>query len=147
MVLKRRCARVGSRSTKSVQNDWWDASSARFDAYRVPGKRAGDGRAQRHALLAMSEDTPDSLIPYDDIVQEALRAGMGQGIVRAQIINGAPLSYNWQHAQSAEGINARQRLTAPVDAVIVTEAIPLAKCEPVDRQLVPPKPDRPSATE
>lgn len=46
--------------------------------------------------------------------------------VEAQIINGAPLSYNWQHAKSAEGINARQRLTAPVDAVIVTEAIPLA---------------------
>lgn len=46
--------------------------------------------------------------------------------VEAQIINGAPLSYNWQHAESAEGINARQRLTAPVDAVIVTEAIPLA---------------------
>lgn len=46
--------------------------------------------------------------------------------VQAQIINGAPLSYNWQHADSAEGINARQRLTTPVDAVIVTEAIPLA---------------------
>ena len=46
--------------------------------------------------------------------------------VEAQIINGAPLSYNWQHADSAEGINARQRLTSPVDAVIVTEAIPLA---------------------
>lgn len=46
--------------------------------------------------------------------------------VEAQIINGAPLSYNWQHADSAEGINARNRLTAPVDAVIVTEAIPLA---------------------
>ncbi|WP_122072814.1 hypothetical protein [Pseudophaeobacter sp. EL27] len=46
--------------------------------------------------------------------------------VEAQIINGAPLSYNWQHADSAEGINARARLAAPVDAVIVTEAIPLA---------------------
>ena len=46
--------------------------------------------------------------------------------VEAQIINGAPLSYNWQHADSAEGINARNRLLAPVDAVIVTEAIPLA---------------------
>ncbi|MEP2718648.1 hypothetical protein [Pseudophaeobacter sp.] len=46
--------------------------------------------------------------------------------VEAQIINGAPLSYNWQHADSAEGINARNRLTAPVNAVIVTEAIPLA---------------------
>jgi hypothetical protein len=46
--------------------------------------------------------------------------------VEAQIINGAPLSYNWQHAAKAEGINARDRLTSSVDAVIVTEAIPLA---------------------
>lgn len=46
--------------------------------------------------------------------------------VQAQIINGAPLSYNWQHADSAEGINARERLQNPADAVIVTEAIPLA---------------------
>lgn len=46
--------------------------------------------------------------------------------VEAQIINGAPLSYNWQHAPSAEGIDARVRLAEGVDAVIVTEAIPLA---------------------
>ncbi len=46
--------------------------------------------------------------------------------VEAQIINGAPLSYNWQHATEAEGINARDRLATGIDAVIVTEAIPLA---------------------
>lgn len=46
--------------------------------------------------------------------------------VEAQIINGAPLQYNWQHATEAEGINARKRLAEGVDAVIVTEAIPLA---------------------
>ena len=46
--------------------------------------------------------------------------------VEAQIINGAPLSYNWEHAERAEGINARQRLQTPADVVIVTEAIPLA---------------------
>jgi hypothetical protein len=46
--------------------------------------------------------------------------------VEAQIINGAPLQYNWDHADSAEGINARVRLRQPVDATIVTEAIPLA---------------------
>ncbi len=46
--------------------------------------------------------------------------------VQAQIINGAPLSYNWQHASAAEGINARTALPTGVDAVVVTEAIPLA---------------------
>ncbi|MQY42240.1 hypothetical protein GG681_06270 [Epibacterium sp. SM1969] len=46
--------------------------------------------------------------------------------VEAQIINGAPLQYHWQHAAEAEGINARKRLIDGVGAVIVTEAIPLA---------------------
>jgi len=45
--------------------------------------------------------------------------------VDAQIINGAPLSYNWTHADQAEGVNARERLPQGVDTVIVTEAIPL----------------------
>ncbi|EDZ48133.1 conserved hypothetical protein [Rhodobacterales bacterium Y4I] len=46
--------------------------------------------------------------------------------VEAQIINGAPLSYNWQHSATAEGVDSRERLRRPADAVIVTEAIPLA---------------------
>ncbi|UWQ48923.1 hypothetical protein [Leisingera caerulea] len=46
--------------------------------------------------------------------------------VEAQIINGAPLSYNWQHSATAEGVDSRERLRQPADAVIVTEAIPLA---------------------
>lgn len=35
-------------------------------------------RAPRHESPVMSEDTPDSLIPYDEIVQEALRAVVGR---------------------------------------------------------------------
>ena len=46
--------------------------------------------------------------------------------VQAQIINGAPLQYNWDHSDKAEGINGRDRLSLSTDAVIVTEAIPLA---------------------
>ncbi|QDI74947.1 MULTISPECIES: hypothetical protein [Leisingera] len=49
-----------------------------------------------------------------------------EATVEAQIINGAPLSYNWQHSGSAEGVDSRERLRAPAGAVIVTEAIPLA---------------------
>ncbi len=46
--------------------------------------------------------------------------------VEAQIIIGAPLSYNWAHADKAQGINARTRLAAaPTDVVVVTEAVPL----------------------
>ena len=33
---------------------------------------------QRHDSADMSDDTPDSLIPYDEIVQEALRAVVGR---------------------------------------------------------------------
>lgn len=46
--------------------------------------------------------------------------------VEPQIIDGAALQHNWDHANSALGINARLRLRQPTDAVIVTEAIPLA---------------------
>ncbi|MCU9837685.1 hypothetical protein OEZ49_07895 [Ruegeria sp. WL0004] len=47
--------------------------------------------------------------------------------VEAQIINGAPLSYNWENGDKAEGVNAREVLSGGgFDAVILTEAIPLA---------------------
>ncbi len=40
----------------------------------------------RHLLETMSEETPDSLIPYDEIVQEALRAVVGR--VLGEIVAG-----------------------------------------------------------
>jgi hypothetical protein len=46
--------------------------------------------------------------------------------VEAQVINDASLQFNWDRADNAEGINSRDRLRHPTDAVIVTEAIPLA---------------------
>jgi hypothetical protein len=45
----------------------------------------------------------------------------------AQVINGAPLRWGWDNGGSAEGVNARAVLPSGVyDAVIVTEALPLA---------------------
>lgn len=45
----------------------------------------------------------------------------------AQVINGAPLRWGWDNGASAEGVNARVALTGGTyDAVIVTEALPLA---------------------
>jgi len=35
-------------------------------------------QSARHLAPVMSEETPDSMIPYDDIVQEALRAVVGR---------------------------------------------------------------------
>ena len=44
----------------------------------------------------------------------------------AQVINGAPLRYNWDNGANAEGVNARDVLpSGEYDHVIVTEAIPL----------------------
>ncbi|WP_416369035.1 hypothetical protein [Tritonibacter mobilis] len=62
------------------------------------------------------------------MLQQLLQAGQeNRPVVEFQIINGAPLRYNWEHADKAQGVNARTRLAeAPVDALIVTEAIPLA---------------------
>ncbi|MDF3413223.1 DUF4214 domain-containing protein [Sulfitobacter sp. M57] len=43
-----------------------------------------------------------------------------------QVINGAPLIWNWNNGHTAEGVNARDVLPGgSYDAVIVTEAIPL----------------------
>ncbi|WP_339823151.1 hypothetical protein [Sulfitobacter dubius] len=62
-----------------------------------------------------------------DMLQETLRAGLGQGEVRAQIINGAPLRHNWQESSSAEGVDARVVLPeGQTTHLILTEAIPLA---------------------
>lgn len=48
-------------------------------------------------------------------------------LVRAQVINGAPLAYNWDHGANAEGVNARAQLpTGAYGTLILTEAIPLA---------------------
>jgi len=44
----------------------------------------------------------------------------------AQVINGAPLRYNWDNGDTAQGVNAREVLpSGDYDTVIVTEAIPL----------------------
>jgi hypothetical protein len=70
-----------------------------------------------HSLFA--QDGPDML-------QGALRAGTGWGDVSAQIINGAPLRYNWENAANAEGVNARTVLNAGgTTHLILTEALPL----------------------
>ncbi|MEW2912727.1 hypothetical protein [Leisingera sp. JC11] len=64
--------------------------------------------------------------PDNPQMLEQLLDARGEAAVEAQIINGAPLSYNWQHSGNAEGVDSRERLTRPADAVILTEAIPLA---------------------
>ncbi|MBO9428113.1 hypothetical protein [Sulfitobacter sp. R18_1] len=69
-----------------------------------------------------------SLFGHDgpDMLEGALQAGIGKGVVDEQIINGSPLAYNWDHAASAEGINARQVLPqGKTTHVIMTEAVPL----------------------
>lgn len=46
--------------------------------------------------------------------------------VDAQIINGAPLGYQWENGASAQGLNARRALPGgDYDVVILTEALPL----------------------
>jgi hypothetical protein len=61
------------------------------------------------------------------LTESALREMTGPSVVEAQIINGAPLAYNWDHSARAEGVDARARLAVrPADALILTEAIPVA---------------------
>lgn len=52
---------------------------------------------------------------------------LGARSVYAQVINGAPLIYNWDHGAGAEGVNARAVLPlGSYDTLILTEAVPLA---------------------
>ena len=69
-----------------------------------------------------------SLFGFDgpDMLQAALRAGTGEGTVQAQIINGAPLRYNWAESDTAEGVDARAVLPEGATShLILTEAVPL----------------------
>jgi hypothetical protein len=62
-----------------------------------------------------------------DMLEAALGATSPQVEVRAQITNGAPLRYNWEHSETAEGIDARRVLPqGGTTDLILTEAIPLA---------------------
>ncbi len=61
------------------------------------------------------------------MLEQALLAGTGDAGVRAQIINGAPLRYNWDESDNAEGVDARSVLPeGSVSHLILTEAVPLA---------------------
>lgn len=62
--------------------------SAKTRAFRLD-----QGASQRHLASDMSDDAPDSLIPYDEIVQEALRAVVGRVLGEIQQ-NGSTLPGN-----------------------------------------------------
>jgi hypothetical protein len=80
------------------------------------------------ALLAKILFVGHSLVgPTLPTLVEAGLQQMGQAAeVRAQIINGAPLSYGWDHSADAEGADGRAVLATGVTDLILTEAIPLA---------------------
>ncbi len=69
-----------------------------------------------------------SLFSFDgpSMLQSALIAGMGDASVAAQITNGAPLKFNWEASDQAQGVDARAVLPqGGVTHLILTEAVPL----------------------
>ena len=61
------------------------------------------------------------------LVEAALNQMDQPSVVQAQIINGASLAYNWDHAAEAEGVDGRAALAVRgTDVLIVTEAQPFA---------------------
>lgn len=61
------------------------------------------------------------------MLEQLLQASAPQARVEEQVINGAPLRWNWEHSAEAQGVDGRAFLhETPVDALILTEAIPLA---------------------
>ena len=62
------------------------------------------------------------------LVEAALRQMDAPSVVQAQIINGASLAYNWDHAAEAEGVDGRALLAdRGTDVLILTEAQPFAE--------------------
>jgi hypothetical protein len=60
---------------------------------------------------------------------------MGEpAVVQAQIINGAPLAYGWDHSANAEGVDGRAVLAEGVTDLILTEAIPAGRPCAMERQ-------------
>lgn len=52
----------------------------------------------------------------------------GSGRVDYQIINGAPLRWQWDHSHEAEGVDSKRALaTGDYDVVVLTEALPLVE--------------------
>lgn len=62
------------------------------------------------------------------VVENGLRAMEQPATVAAQIINGAPLKFNFDHSAEAEGVDSRVELQkGETEVLILTEAIPLAE--------------------
>lgn len=60
------------------------------------------------------------------MLDTVIQARHGTGQVQAQVINGAPLRFNWDHPESAQGVDARAALAqGGHGTVVMTEAIPL----------------------
>lgn len=82
------------------------------------------------SLLAEVLYIGHSLVGPDlpNVVAGGLRAMQDPATVVAQIINGAPLRFNFENSASAEGVDGRVTLQeGKTDVLILTEAIPLAE--------------------
>ena len=82
------------------------------------------------ALVAKVLLVGHSLVGPDlaPLVEAGLRAmGHDEAVVETQVINGAPLRWNWEHSAEAEGVDGKARLASgTVDTLVLTEALPLA---------------------
>jgi hypothetical protein len=62
------------------------------------------------------------------ILETAATAMSGAGQVEAQIINGAPVIYNWEHSADEESEHARRALpTGEYEIGVIAEALSLLK--------------------
>ncbi|MGL6211958.1 MAG: calcium-binding protein [Paracoccaceae bacterium] len=78
-----------------------------------------------HNVMMIGHSLVGSTLP--GMVSQLLNATSPGSDVDRQVINGAPLIYNWDHSANAEGTDARAALpTGQYTALVMTEAIPLA---------------------
>ncbi len=61
----------------------------------------------------MSEETPDSLIPYDEIVQEALRAVVGRVLGEVEATGRLPGEHHFYITFKTGAAGSTSRATSP----------------------------------
>ena len=140
----------GRRGTEAERRSGFDRGVGRGVDRGFDRASAGDimGKIMRNAIMALlfaaaagmgtaapaawPEDdvlfVGHSLVSWTlpDMLRDAARGAGGRGRVDAQIINGAPLAWSWEHSAEAEGVDARAVLPrGDYEILVLTEAVPL----------------------
>ena len=101
-----------------------DNGDRNIDASNSNGAVSEDPRSLNDDVFFIGHSLVNRDMP--NMLEKSVQSQGGQAGISYQIINGAPLSYNWDNAAQAEGMNFRNVITSgQYEVVVMTEAVPL----------------------